>query len=120
MKPEQSPANIDDYISQFPENVKEILQRIRKVIAENAPGAVETISYQMPTFKYKRNLIHFAAFEKHIGLYPTPVAVEEFVEKLSAYKTGKGSVQFPLNQPIPYDLIADIVKYRVEQEKLRK
>lgn len=108
-------TNIDEYIALFPEEIQEILTKIRKIIKENAPGASEKISYQMPTFFLNGNLIHFAAFKNHIGLYPTPTGIDAFKEELSKYKGAKGSVQFPLNQPIPYDLIKRIVIYRVEE-----
>ena len=108
-------TNIDEYIALFPEEIKEILTNIRKLIKENAPEASEKISYQMPTFFLNGNLIHFAAFKNHIGLYPTPTGIDAFKEELSKYKGAKGSVQFPLNQPIPYDLIKRIVRYRVAE-----
>lgn len=108
-------SNIDEYIALFPEEIQEILTEIRNIIKENAPGASEKISYQMPTFFLNGNLIHFAAFKNHIGLYPTPTGIDAFKEELSKYKGAKGSVQFPLDQPIPYDLIRRIVIYRVEE-----
>jgi len=108
-------SNIDEYIALFPEEIQEILTKIRKIIIENAPEASEKISYQMPTFFLNGNLIHFAAFKHHIGLYPTPTGIDAFKEELSKYKGAKGSVQFPLDQPIPYDLIKRIVIYRVEE-----
>jgi uncharacterized protein YdhG (YjbR/CyaY superfamily) len=113
------PKNIDEYIAGFPKDVQEILEKIRATIREAAPEAEETISYQMPTFTLKGNLVHFAAFKDHIGFYPIPTGVEKFKKELSAYKTGKGSVQFPLDQPMPYDLISKIVDFRV-QENLKK
>ena len=113
------PKNIDEYIVGFPPNVREILQRIRMTIHEAAPKAQETISYQMPTFTLNGNLVHFAAFQKHIGFYPAPTGIEAFREELSAYKQGKGSVQFPLDQPMPYDLVSRIAQFRV-QENLAK
>ncbi len=113
--------NIDEYIARCPEDVQEILQKIRAVVHEAAPGAEEAISYQMPAFKYKGNLVYFAAFKTHIGFYPIPSGIEAFKEELSAYPQGKGSVQFPLDRPIPYDLIRRIVLYRVaENEKKAK
>lgn len=111
--------DIDDYISRFPAEIQKLLQIFRKTIHDAAPDAVEAISYQMPTFKLNGNLVHFAAFEKHIGFYPIPTGIEAFKAELSAYKTGKGSVQFPLDQPMPLDLIRRIVEFRVE-ENLRK
>jgi len=115
---EQKPApaeSIDEYISRFPPEVQEKLQRIRAVIREHAPAAQEKISYQMPTFYLHGNLVHFAAFKKHIGFYPTPTGVAEFQAELSKYKGAKGSVQFPLDQEPPYDLIARIVEFRVKE-----
>jgi uncharacterized protein YdhG (YjbR/CyaY superfamily) len=95
------------------------LEKIRATIRKAAPDAQETISYQMPTFKFHGNLVHFAAFKKHIGFYPIPSGIEAFKDDLSAYKQGKGSVQFPLEETIPYELISRIVKFRVE-ENLKK
>ncbi len=109
------PQTIDDYIAGFPKDVQEILQHIRQTIREAAPDAEEKISYQMPTFTLKGNLVYFAAFKNHIGFYPIPSGIEEFKEELSAYEQGKGSVQFPLDKPIPYDLISRIVKFRVKE-----
>jgi uncharacterized protein YdhG (YjbR/CyaY superfamily) len=109
------PQQIDEYIAGFPPEVQAILQRIRATIHAAAPAAQETFSYQMPTFTLHGNLVHFAAFKQHIGFYPTPSGTERFQEALSRYKGGKGSVQFPLDQPIPYDLIEEIVKFRVAE-----
>ncbi len=106
---------IDEYIAAFPANVQEILQKIRATIRIAAPQAEETISYQMPTFKLNGNLVYFAAFKNHIGFYPIPTGIEKFKKELSVYKQGKGSVQFPLDKPIPYDLIGRIVKFRVKE-----
>lgn len=109
------PKTIDEYIANFPEDVQEILQEIRSVIRTAAPGVEEAISYQMPTFKLKGNLVHFAAYKNHIGFYPVPTGIEAFKEKLSVYKGGKGSVQFPINQPLPLELIEKIVRFRVAE-----
>ncbi len=107
---------VDSYIASFPDKVQEILTKIRTVIKENAPGAEEGFAYQMPSYKLnKKPLVYFAAFDNHIGFYATPSGHSEFAEELSKYKQGKGSVQFPLNQPVPYDLIAKIVKFRVDE-----
>jgi len=106
--------NIDEYIAGFPENVQVILQKIRAIIHEAAPEAGETINYGIPTFTLNGNLVHFAAFKKHIGFYPTPSGIEKFKDELAAYEGAKGSVQFPLDQPIPYDLIREIVLFRVK------
>lgn len=109
--------DIDEYIATFPEDVQIILEKIRNTIHEAAPDATEAISYQMPTFKLNGNLVHFAAYKKHIGFYPTPNGVSGFKEELSKYPTSKGAVQFPLDRPIPYDLIKRIVKFRVGETK---
>ena len=114
-----APTTIDEYIAAFPAEVQEILQKIRQTIRQAAPEAKETIKYRMPTFTLNGNLVFFAAFKKHIGFYPIPTGIEAFQEELSAYEMGKGSVQFPIDQPIPYDLISRIVQFRV-QENLRK
>ncbi|MBK7407556.1 MAG: DUF1801 domain-containing protein [Saprospirales bacterium] len=123
MKTEQ-PNSIDEYIASFPDEIQEILEQIRETIRKTAPQAEEAISYGMPTFKLDGVLVHFAAFKNHIGLYPAPVGIDAFKKELSAYKGGKGSVQFPLDQPMPLGLIAEIVKFRVlgnlEKAKNRK
>jgi uncharacterized protein YdhG (YjbR/CyaY superfamily) len=116
MKTDQAaPKNIDEYIAAFPDDVQEILQKIRMTIRTAAPEAEETIKYQMPTFTLKGNLVHFAAFKKHIGFYPVPTGIEAFKQELSVYEGGKGSIQFPLDKPIPYNLIGKIVKFRVKE-----
>ena len=94
--------SIDEYILQFPSEIQQILEKIRRVIKESAPNAVEKISYQMPTFYLHGNLVHFAAFKSHIGFYPDPSGIEAFKEELSKYKGAKGSVQFPIGEPLPY------------------
>ncbi|MBN1152341.1 MAG: DUF1801 domain-containing protein [Dehalococcoidia bacterium] len=109
------PRNIDDYIAGFPPNVQEILQKVRSTIKKAAPQAEESISYQMPTFKLEGNLVHFAAFKNHVGLYPTPSGTQTFRKELSPYETGKGSIRFPLDKPIPYGLITRIVKFRAKE-----
>ena len=108
---------IDGYISEFPKEVQDILQKIRGIVKEAAPEAEEAIKYQIPTFVLHGNLVHFAAFEKHIGFYPTPSGIEHFKEALSTYRSAKGSVQFPLGSPIPYSLIKKIVKFRVKENR---
>ena len=112
-------TTIDEYIAMFAEDVQAVLQEIRATIKAAAPEAVEKISYQMPTFAQNGNLVHFAAFTKHIGFYPVPTGIEAFKAELAVYKQGKGSVQFPLDQPMPLDLISRIVQFRV-QENLAK
>lgn len=116
---EKLAKNIDEYISWFPAEVQEILQKVRETIKAAATDAKEDIKYAMPTFVLNGNLVHFAAFKNHIGFYPAPTGTETFKEELSAYKTGKGSVQFPLDKPIPYALITKIVQFRVA-ENLKK
>lgn len=106
---------IDEYILQFPEEVQEVLKTVRNVIKAAAPEASEKISYQMPTFAIYGNLVHFAAYKNHIGFYPTPSGISAFEDALSDYKRSKGAVQFPLNKPIPYDVISEIVTFRVEE-----
>lgn len=110
-----APRDIDAYIAGFPPDVQKILQKVRKTIQKAAPDAEETIKYQIPTFALNGNLVHFAAFKNHIGFYPAPRGKEIFKKELSAYEGGKGTVRFPLDQPIPYDLISRIVKFRVEE-----
>jgi uncharacterized protein YdhG (YjbR/CyaY superfamily) len=111
-----APANIDDYIDGFPDKVQRILQKIRKTIQKAAPGAQEVISYQMPAFKLHRVFVHFAGYQKHVSVYPAPRGVAAFKKELAEYEGGKGTVRFPLDQPVPYDLITKIVKYRVEED----
>lgn len=108
---------IDDYINQFQGHVKERLLMMRQIIRENAPLASEKISYKMPTFYLQGNLVHFAAAKNHIGFYPTPSAIEAFNEDLKAYKTSKGAVQFPYDQPLPFKLIGQMVAYRVKENE---
>jgi uncharacterized protein YdhG (YjbR/CyaY superfamily) len=108
-------TSIDEYIATFPDEVQKILEGLRAAISSAAPEAQEKISYQMPTFFLKGNLVHFAAFKNHIGFYPTPSGIQVFEQELSGYKSAKGSVQFPINEPLPLDLIAKIVKFRVAE-----
>jgi uncharacterized protein YdhG (YjbR/CyaY superfamily) len=112
---ETAPNSMDAYIAGFPEEVRAILQKIRQTIREAAPQAQETINYRIPTFTLKGNLVHFAGFKNHIGFYPTPSGIEAFKQELSIYESAKGSVQFPLDRPIPYDLITRIVTFRVKE-----
>jgi uncharacterized protein YdhG (YjbR/CyaY superfamily) len=111
--------DIDEYITRFPVDVGEILEKIRMTIRKAAPDAQETISYQIPTFTLYGNLVLFAAFKKHIGFYPAPSGIEKFKDELSVYDGAKGSVQFPLDKPIPFRLISRIIKFRVN-ENLKK
>jgi uncharacterized protein YdhG (YjbR/CyaY superfamily) len=110
-----SANTIDEYINDFPDDVKVILHKIRKIISQTAPDAKETINYGIPTFKLEGNLVHFAGYKNHIGFYPTPSGIEKFKYELSAYENSKGSVKFLLKNPIPYDLIKRIVEYRVKE-----
>jgi uncharacterized protein YdhG (YjbR/CyaY superfamily) len=111
---------MDEYINTFPEDIRRILTELRQTIREVAPDAEETINYQIPTFTLNGNLVHFAAFENHIGFYPAPSGMEAFKKELSEYKGAKGSVQFPIDQPLPLPLIRRIVKYRVKENLERK
>lgn len=107
-------TTIDEYISEFPPEVQERLQEVRRLVHETAPDAVETISYAIPTFDYKgKHLVHFGGFANHIGFYPTPSGMEQFDEELAKYKRGKGSAQLPLSKPLPADLIREIVRFRL-------
>ena len=117
MSPMKKYASVDEYVDDFPPNVREILQNIRRVIKELAPGADESIKYGMPGFKLNgHRLVYFAAWKNHIGFYGASSAVEVFKKELSPYKILKGTIQFPLDKPIPYELIGKIVKHRVREE----
>jgi len=115
-----TPATIDAYVDAFPAHVKSRLQKLRATIRRAAPQASERISYRMPTFYLDGNLVHFAGYEHHIGFYPTPSGIEAFRDALTAYKGAKGSVQFPHDEPLPLDLVAQIVKFRVSENVQRK
>lgn len=110
------PQTIDDYIANFPKDVQLILEKVRKTIRKAAPDAQEKINYGIPTFTLNGNLVHFAGFKNHIGFYPTPSGVEKFKKELSKYEGAKGSVQFPLEEPIPYNLITSITEFRVKEQ----
>ena len=107
--------DIDKYISGFPAEIQTLLEQIRLTIRQAAPQAEEAIKYAMPTFVLNGNLVHFAAFKNHIGFYPVPSGIEAFKKELSVYKGAKGSVQFPLDKPMPLNLIAKIVEFRVKE-----
>lgn len=112
---------VDTYIAQFTESTQLILQNIRKLIKQNAPESIESISYGIPAYKTnKKPLAYFAAYKQHIGFYATPTGHAQFKEDLAQYKQGKGSVQFPLDKPIPYDLIERIIKFKVIENKKKK
>lgn len=118
----KKPENIDEYIGAFPNDVQEILEKVRMTIQKAAPDTKEKISYSMPAFEQNGIVVYFAAYKNHIGLYALPSGHEAFAEELSKYKSGKGSVQFPLKEKMPYDLITKIVKFRVKEnlEKAKK
>jgi len=111
---------IDEYISKFPKDVRDVLEELRRVIKKTAPKAEETIRYGIPTFTLNGNLVHFAAFKNHIGFYPTPSAIEAFKKELSPFKQSKGTVQFPLDKPIPLELVKKIVEFRVQHNTSNK
>jgi uncharacterized protein YdhG (YjbR/CyaY superfamily) len=113
-------TTIDQYINGFPDDVRRILNQLHATIRAAAPEASEKISYRMPTYYYNGNLVHFAAYPHHIGFYPTPSGIEAFKDELVKYKSAKGSVQFPIDQPLPLDLIARIVKHRVHENGSRR
>jgi uncharacterized protein YdhG (YjbR/CyaY superfamily) len=107
---------IDEYIAEFPPETQKVLEEMRALVSASAPGATETISYAIPTFDLNgRHLVHFAGYAKHVGFYPVPSAMEAFKEELEPYRSGKGSAQFPLGQPLPADLIRRIVAFRVAE-----
>jgi uncharacterized protein YdhG (YjbR/CyaY superfamily) len=120
MAPRKKFQTIDEYIKKFPEDIQEILENIRKVVHKAAPEAKEVISYGIPTFKLYGNLVHFAAYKNYIGFYPTPSGIETFKEEISEYKNSKGAVQFPLDKPIPFDLVEKIVVFRVRENLMKK
>jgi uncharacterized protein YdhG (YjbR/CyaY superfamily) len=111
----KAPKTIDEYIAGFPVQVQEILEKVRLTIRKAAPEAEEKISYQIPTFTLEGNLVHFGAFKKHLGFYPTSTGIGKFKNELSVYANSKGSVRFPLDQPMPLHLISKIVKFRVKE-----
>ncbi len=112
-------VSIDEYVATFPKDIQKILEELRATIKAAAPDAEEKISYQMPTFALKGNLVHFAAWKKHIGFYPTSSGTQAFKQELSIFEGAKGSVQFPVDKPLPLELISKIVKFRVA-ENLKK
>ena len=121
MKPSSGdPTTIDQYIEGFPKDVQTKLSELRSTIRKSAPQASEKISYRVPTFDLNGNLVHFAAFAHHIGFYPGPSGIARFEQELKQYKSAKGSVQFPLDEPLPLDLIAKIVEFRVAENSQKK
>ena len=120
MKPEsQQPQTIDQYIALYPADVQVLLEKVRETIREAAPGAEEAIKYQLPTFVLHGNLVHFGAFKRHIGFYPTASGIAKFKNELAAYASSRGSVRFPFDQPIPYRLIATIVRFRANENEAK-
>ncbi len=111
---------IDEFITKYPADVQKILQKIRQTIQKAAPEATEKISYGIPTFVFHGNLVHFAAYDSHIGFYPGPAPISAFQDELTAYETAKGTIRFPLDKPIPYDLIEKITAYAVERNSVKK
>jgi uncharacterized protein YdhG (YjbR/CyaY superfamily) len=112
--------NIDEYINNFSPRVQVTLQKLRKVIKENAPDAVEAIAYGMPTFRLNGNLVHFAAYEKHIGFYPAPSGINKFEKELKSFETSKGAIKFPIDKDLPWGLIGKIVEFRVGDNLQKK
>ena len=110
-----SAKNIDEYIANFPTHIREILEKLRDTIRKAAPEAEETINYAIPTFTLKGNLVHFAAFQNHIGFYPAPSGIEAFKKELSIYEGAKGSIKFPIDKPLPLGLVTKIVKFRMKE-----
>jgi uncharacterized protein YdhG (YjbR/CyaY superfamily) len=110
-------ADVDTYISAFPDDMQKRLQQLRVTIKESAPGAEEVISYQMPAYKFHGMLVYFAGYKNHIGFYPTASGISKFKNELSIYKGAKGSVQFPIDKPLPLDLVSRIVKFRIQENR---
>jgi len=117
VKPRRVPLNVDEYITAFPDDVQEILRKIRATICRAAPGAEETIAYGMPAWTLNGPLIFFAAYKHHVGIYPAPGGVKQFRKELSAYEGGKATIQLSLDRPIPYGLIQRIVRYRAKTKR---
>ena len=113
-------ATIDEYIASFPTEIREILEKIRETIHKTVPDATEAIAYGIPTFRLNGNLVHFAAFKNHIGFFPTSSGIAAFRNELSSYTTSKGTVQFPLEKPVPYDLVEKIALYRAAENRKNK
>ena len=124
MMPSKAAADVDHYIANFPEATQMLLDQLRAIIKKAAPKATESISYMMPAYKYEGALVYFGGYKKHIGFYPMPAAIAAFKKELSAYNLSKGTVQFPLDKPLPVSLISKIVKFRVaenlQKAKLKK
>ena len=114
--PKKAPESIDEYIGTFPKDIRSKLESIRKAVKEEAPDAKEVISYGMPAFKLNRVLVYFAAQRKHIGFYPTASGISAFEEELSQFKHSKGAVQFPIDEPVPLELVRKVVRFRVKED----
>ncbi len=108
-------ATINEYISEFPEEIRFKLEQIRETIQQAAPEAKEAVRYGMPTFVLNGNLVHFAAYKNHIGFYPAPSGIDAYLDELAVYRTGKGTIQFPIDQPIPFNLVKKVVEFRVNE-----
>lgn len=115
MKIAKQIKTIDQYLDLFPPEVKKIMGKIRATIRQAAPRAIETIKYGIPTFVLNGNLVHFGGYKNHVGFYPAPSGIEAFKKQLVKYQSGKGTIRFPINKPVPFDLIKQIVKFRVKQ-----
>lgn len=113
-------TSVDAYIADFPENIQELLQTMRETIKKAAPEATEAIKYGIPTFILNGNLVHFGGYKGHIGFYPDPRGIAEFIEETAQYQAGKGTLQFPIDKPLPLDLVTRIVKYRVQDNLAKK
>jgi uncharacterized protein YdhG (YjbR/CyaY superfamily) len=111
---------IDEYIKDYPEDIQKVLEKMRRVIHDAAPQAEEAMRYGIPTFRLNGNLVHFGAFKTHIGFYPAPRGIEAFKKELAPYEGGKGTVKFPLDKPIPYDLVTKVVKFRAAENLAKK
>jgi uncharacterized protein YdhG (YjbR/CyaY superfamily) len=118
--PESQQKTIDGYIAAFPKSIQIILNRLRRAIRASAPGAQEAISYGIPTFRLNGNLVHFAAYKSHIGFYPTSSGIAAFRKELSRYELSKGTVRFPIDEPVPLGIVKKIVKFRVKENESRK
>lgn len=116
---ESASSEVDEFIARYPADVQKVLQKIRGIIREVAPEAKETINYGIPTFTLNGNLVHYSALTNHIGFYPTPSGIEKFKKELSKYEGAKGSVKFPLDEPIPYELIRKITEFRVKEQQAK-
>jgi uncharacterized protein YdhG (YjbR/CyaY superfamily) len=116
----KAPNDMDDYVGGYPKHIQRLLTQMRVTIKEAAPQATEKISYGIPTFALEGNLVHFAAFKNHIGFYPTSSAIAAFNKELSSYKCSKGTVQFPLDEPLPLSLVSRMVKFRVKEKMMKQ